>query len=57
MLTASSSTLMMEAVSTSKTSNNFYHITWRNILEDSYLHTLRRDNPKCHQNIALDLVN
>jgi hypothetical protein len=30
--------LMMEAVSTSETSVNFYQTTWRNIAEDSHLH-------------------
>jgi hypothetical protein len=29
--------LMMEAVSTSETSVNFYETTWRNIPEDSHL--------------------
>jgi hypothetical protein len=37
---------MMEAVSTSETSANFYEITWRNIPEDSHLHTRRRENLK-----------
>jgi hypothetical protein len=31
--------VMMEAVSTSKTSVNFYQITWRKVPEDSHLHT------------------
>jgi hypothetical protein len=34
--------LMMEAVSTSETSVNFYQTTRRNIPEDSHLHTHRR---------------
>jgi hypothetical protein len=40
--------LMMEAVITCKTSVNFYQTTRRNIPEDSYLHTLRRENLKSH---------
>jgi hypothetical protein len=35
--------LMMEAVSTSETSVNFYQTTWRNIPEDSHLYTRRRE--------------
>jgi hypothetical protein len=31
--------LMMEAMSTSETSASFYETTWRNIPEDSNLHT------------------
>jgi hypothetical protein len=38
--------LMMEAVSTSETSVDFYETTWRNILEDSHLHARRRENLK-----------
>jgi hypothetical protein len=38
--------LMMQAVSTSETSANFYQTTRRNILEDSHLHTRRRENLK-----------
>jgi hypothetical protein len=45
---------MMEAVSTSKTSVNFYESTWRNIPKDSYPHTRRRENMKSHQ-ITFDL--
>jgi hypothetical protein len=37
-------------VNTSETSVNFYHITWRNIPEDSHLHTRRREKVKSHQN-------
>jgi hypothetical protein len=40
--------LMMEAASTSETSANFYQTTRRNIPEDSYLHTRRRENLKSH---------
>jgi hypothetical protein len=40
--------LMMEAASTSETSVNFYHTTWRNFLKDSHLHTRRRENLKSH---------
>jgi hypothetical protein len=38
--------LMMEAVSTSEMSVNFYQTTRRNIPEDSRLHTRRRENLK-----------
>jgi hypothetical protein len=40
--------LMMEAVSTSKTSVNIYQTARRNIPEDSHLHNLRRENLKSH---------
>jgi hypothetical protein len=40
--------LTMEAVSTSETSANFYQTARRNIPEDSYLHTRRRENLKSH---------
>jgi hypothetical protein len=40
--------LMMEAVSTSETSVNFYQTTWRYITEDSHLRNRRRDNLKSH---------
>jgi hypothetical protein len=36
----------MDAVDTSETSANFYQTTHRNIPEDSYLHTRRRENLK-----------
>jgi hypothetical protein len=39
--------LMMEAVSTSDTSVNFYETTRRNILDDSHLHTGSNENRKC----------
>jgi hypothetical protein len=39
-------TLMMEAVSTSKTLVNFYQTTRRNNPEDSHLLTRRRENLK-----------
>jgi hypothetical protein len=45
--------LMLEAVSTSETSENFYQTTQRNIPEDSHLHACRRENPKSHQNTYL----
>jgi hypothetical protein len=35
---AATFTLMMEAVSTSDMSVNFYHTTWHNNPEDSHLH-------------------
>jgi hypothetical protein len=41
--------LMMEEVSTSETSVNFYQATRRNIPEDSRIHTRRRENLKSHQ--------
>jgi hypothetical protein len=40
--------LMMEAVSTSETSVNFYHTTRRNNPDNSQLHTRRRENLKSH---------
>jgi hypothetical protein len=40
---------MIEAASTSKTSVNFYQTTWRNIPEDSHLHTHCCENLKSHQ--------
>jgi hypothetical protein len=40
--------LMMEAISTSKTSVNFYQTTRRNIPENSHLRTGRRENLKSH---------
>jgi hypothetical protein len=40
---------MMEAVSTSETSVNFYETTRRNIPEDSHLHIRRRENLKYHR--------
>jgi hypothetical protein len=40
--------LMMEAVSASETSVNFYQTTRRNNPEDSHLHTRRRENLKSH---------
>jgi hypothetical protein len=48
-LTASSISLMMEAVSISETLVNFYETTLRNIPEDSYLDTRRRENLKSHK--------
>jgi hypothetical protein len=40
--------LMMEAVSTSETSVNFYKTTQRKIPEDSHLHTRRHENLRSH---------
>jgi hypothetical protein len=40
--------LMMEMVSTSETSVNFYQTTRRNIPEGSHIHTRRRENLKFH---------
>jgi hypothetical protein len=39
----------MEAVITSETSVNLYHIIWRIIPEDSHLHIRRREYLKSHQ--------
>jgi hypothetical protein len=47
---------MMEAVSTSETSVNIYQTTWRNILEDSHLHTRRRENLKSHTDFLFILL-
>jgi hypothetical protein len=44
-------TLIMEAVSTSETSENFYQTTRRNNPEDSHLHTRNRENLKSDQSI------
>jgi hypothetical protein len=38
--------MMMDAVSISETSVNFYQTTQRNIPEDSHLHTRRRESLK-----------
>jgi hypothetical protein len=46
---ASIITLMMGEASTSETSVLFYQTTWRNIPEDSHLHTHYRENMKSHQ--------
>jgi hypothetical protein len=40
--------LIMESLSTSETSVNFYETTRRNIPEDRHFHALRRENPKSH---------
>jgi mannose/fructose-specific phosphotransferase system component IIA len=50
-------TLIMDAVSTSKTSVNFYQTTRRNIAEDSHLHTCRRENLKSHLEFDCSLEN
>jgi hypothetical protein len=44
--------LMMKAASTSEMSANFYQTTRRNILEDSHLHTRRRENLKSHHEVS-----
>jgi hypothetical protein len=41
-------TVMMETVSISETSANFYQTTRRNIVEDSHLYTRYRENLKFH---------
>jgi hypothetical protein len=45
--------LIMEAVSTSETSVNFYQISERNIPENSHLHNRRRENLKSHSSNEL----
>jgi hypothetical protein len=47
---------MMEAARTSETSVNFYQNTRRNNLEDSRLHTSRRDNLKSYYEALLLLL-
>jgi hypothetical protein len=51
-LTASSITQIMEAVSTSEKSVNFFKTTIRNIPEDNNLHTCCRENLKFHHNLT-----
>jgi hypothetical protein len=46
-------TLMMEAVSISETSVNFYEITRHNIPENSHLHTRCRENPESHKQLLV----
>jgi hypothetical protein len=48
--------LMVEAVSTSETSANFYQGARRNIPEDSQLHTRHRENMKSHVFIFLLVI-
>jgi hypothetical protein len=43
--------LMMGATRTSEMFANFYHTTWRNIWEDSYLHTRLHENLKSYQGL------
>jgi hypothetical protein len=45
--------LIMEVVSTSETSVNFYRTTWNKIPEDNQFHTRRRENLRSHQNQPL----
>jgi hypothetical protein len=40
---------MMEATNSSQMPVSIYQTTWRNITEDSYLHTRRRENLKSQQ--------
>jgi hypothetical protein len=47
-LAASIIALMMEAASTCETSVNVYQTTRRNSPEDSYIHTIHRENLKSH---------
>jgi hypothetical protein len=49
LLTASIISAMMEAVSTSEKSVNFYQTTRLNIPENSHLHIRRRENLKSPQ--------
>jgi hypothetical protein len=46
----------MKAVSTSETSVNFYQTRWRNIPEDSHLHTRRRKNLKTRLFVVIHQV-
>jgi hypothetical protein len=48
---------MMETASTSETSVNFYQTTRRNNLEDSYLHTRRRENLKSKKIAVVDRLS
>jgi thiamine pyrophosphokinase len=49
--------LMTEQASTSETSVNFHHSTWRYIPEDSHLHTHRLENLKFQlSNVKTDTV-
>jgi hypothetical protein len=48
--------LMIEAVSSFKTSVNFYQITRRNIPEDRHLHTRRRENLKSRLSIEYQVI-
>jgi hypothetical protein len=43
--------LMIEAVSTSETSDSFYKTTWRNIPEDQHLHIRLRENLTSEQGL------
>jgi hypothetical protein len=45
-------TLMMQALSASETSVNFYETTRRNIPEDSHLRTRCRENLKSHLTLS-----
>jgi hypothetical protein len=47
--------LMMEAVSNSEMSINFYQNTWCIIPEDSHLHTHHHENLKSHQTMYKNL--
>jgi hypothetical protein len=47
--------MMTEAASTSKTLVNFYQSTWHKNLENSHLHTRRRENLKYHHFISRDM--
>jgi transposase-like protein len=46
--TASIIRALMAAISNSETSVSFYETTWRNIIEESHVHTRRRENMKSH---------
>lgn len=49
-------TLVMEAVKTFETPVNFCESTRRNVLEDSIIHTLRREDLKAHKFFHLYLL-
>jgi hypothetical protein len=42
--------LMLRAANISETSANIYQNKWRNIPEDSHLHTCRHEKQKSHTN-------
>jgi hypothetical protein len=48
--------LMMEAVSSSETSVNFYQTALCNIPKNSHIHTRRRENLKCFEFICMHKI-
>jgi hypothetical protein len=47
--------MIMEAVSVSETSISFYETAWRNIPEESHLHTRRYENLKTHLKLIVSV--